>query len=92
MYKRQDCYVVAALDQAVMPDGKWIRSGAVRGVASAGMLCSRYELGIDKEKGKGLLILDDAATIGSPSVSYTHLIESEKLPTRCIYFCDTVHV
>lgn len=63
---KADCYVVAALDQAVMPDGKWIRSGAVRGVASAGMLCSRYELGFDKEKGKGLLILDDAATIGSP--------------------------
>ena len=47
---KADCYVVAALDQAVMPDGKWIRSGAVRGVASAGMLCSRYELGIDKER------------------------------------------
>lgn len=61
-------YVVVAKDQAVMPDGKLILSGKLRGVSSAGMLCSRYELGIDEEKGKGLLILDEQSVIGSPFV------------------------
>lgn len=59
-------HVVVALDQAVMPDGKWILSGQLRGVDSEGMLCSRYELGVDDEKGKGLLILSDDSVVGTP--------------------------
>ncbi|HPE94502.1 MAG TPA: phenylalanine--tRNA ligase subunit beta, partial [Bacillota bacterium] len=38
--------VPAALDGAVLPGGKTIKSGKLRGVASDGMLCSLSELGL----------------------------------------------
>lgn len=60
----ESAYVVVALDQAVLPDGKWIQSGKLRGILSHGMLCSAWELGLIKEKQKGLLLLDDTYTVG----------------------------
>jgi len=38
--------VPVAMDGAVLPGGKTIKSGALRGVKSEGMLCSGEELGI----------------------------------------------
>lgn len=58
--------VVAALENAVLPDGKLITASALRGVASAGMLCSEWELRLIDEPKRGILILDDQAEIGSP--------------------------
>ncbi|MCL2342300.1 MAG: phenylalanine--tRNA ligase subunit beta, partial [Firmicutes bacterium] len=39
--------VPVALDGAALPDGVTIKSGALRGVESRGMLCSLKELGLD---------------------------------------------
>ncbi len=41
--------VPACLDGAVLPDGKTIRSGVLRGVKSEGMLCSGEELGLTED-------------------------------------------
>lgn len=56
--------VVVACDNAVMPDGKWIKAGKLRGIDSFGMLCSEYELGLIQEHKRGLLLLDDSYEIG----------------------------
>ncbi len=40
--------VPVALDGASLPEGKHIHSGKLRGVASNGMLCGLYELGLDE--------------------------------------------
>lgn len=58
-------YVPAALNNAVMPNGRLIRDGKLRGAVSHGMLCSEWELGLVEEKQKGLLILDDTYQIGA---------------------------
>jgi phenylalanyl-tRNA synthetase beta chain len=54
-----------ALPGARLPDGTEIKAAALRGVESAGMLCSAKELGL-AEKSEGLLELDDAARVGTP--------------------------
>ncbi|MBF0491362.1 MAG: phenylalanine--tRNA ligase subunit beta [Deltaproteobacteria bacterium] len=48
--------VPLALPGTVLPDGKKIEAGKIRGVVSAGMLCSETELGL-AETASGLLIL-----------------------------------
>lgn len=58
--------VVAALENAVMPDGKLIIPSALRGVPSAGMLCSEWELRLIDEPKKGILVLDDTYVVGQP--------------------------
>ncbi|MGN1343445.1 MAG: YtpR family tRNA-binding protein, partial [Traorella sp.] len=58
--------VVVALENAIMPNGKLITAGKLRGVDSYGMLCSEYELGLIQEAKKGLLILDDVYHVGDP--------------------------
>jgi phenylalanyl-tRNA synthetase beta chain len=61
-----------ALPGATLPGGLLIRSAALRGVESAGMLCSAAELGLllgDQGlagKGEGLLELDQGPAAGSP--------------------------
>ena len=47
-----------------LPDGRRVETADVRGVASAGMLCSEAELGIGADA-SGLLILPEAAPIGA---------------------------
>lgn len=42
------CYIPVALDGAILPDGKKIKKGKLRGVESNGMLCSVEELGYTK--------------------------------------------
>ncbi len=56
--------VVAALSNAIMPNGKLIVPSALRGVPSEGMLCSEWELGLIQEKKRGILILDEDAVVG----------------------------
>lgn len=57
--------VVVATENAVMPSGLMIKNGSLRGVKSYGMLCSAYELGIEKEPKKGILLLEENALIGA---------------------------
>ncbi len=59
-----------ALPGATLPGGLAIRNAALRGVDSAGMLCSAAELGLgdtgSSGKGEGLLELESALVPGSP--------------------------
>ncbi len=63
-----------ALPGATLPGALVIRSAALRGVDSGGMLCSRAELGLLGDMGsagggEGLLELDDSAFPGMPAVA-----------------------
>ncbi len=63
-----------ALPGAALPGGLVIRSAVLRGVDSAGMLCSRAELGLLGDMGaaggaEGLLELDHSAVPGKPIVA-----------------------
>jgi len=62
---RAGILVPAALPGAVLPGGKRIEAAVLRGVPSAGMLCSAVELGL-AEKSEGLLELDPDARPGTP--------------------------
>jgi phenylalanyl-tRNA synthetase beta chain len=55
--------VPLALPGAILPDGTKIKASKLRGVESAGMLCSERELGFSDEA-SGLMILDPSAPIG----------------------------
>jgi phenylalanyl-tRNA synthetase beta chain len=61
-----------ALPGAKLPDGTEIKVSALRGVESAGMLCSARELGL-AEKSEGLLELDAGAKVGQPFTKYLGL-------------------
>ena len=50
-----------------MPSGMVIRDAELRGVASAGMICSAKELALpDAPEEKGILVLDNNAVVGEP--------------------------
>ncbi len=70
---------------ATLPNGTAIRQAALRGVESAGMLCSAEELGF-AEKSEGLLVLDADAPLGKTLNEYLGLpdsiIELELTPNR----------
>ncbi len=62
-----------ALPGATLPGGLVIRSAALRGIESSGMLCSAVELGLSADtspagKGEGLLELDHSLLPGMPIV------------------------
>ncbi len=59
--------VSLATPGTVLPDGKKIEQSKIRGIESAGMLCSESELGLAKES-SGLLILPEETPIGKPLV------------------------
>ena len=61
-----------ALVGATLPDGTRIRQAALRGVDSAGMLCSAKELAL-AEKSDGLLELDAEARVGTPVARHLEL-------------------
>ncbi len=61
-----------ALPGAKLPDGTGIKVSALRGVESAGMLCSARELAL-AEKSDGLLELDAGAKVGQPIGQYLQL-------------------
>ncbi len=57
---------IAAIDNALLPDGVRISSGEVLGVYSDGMLCSLKELGLDNDKVKpGIVDLSDDEIVGT---------------------------
>lgn len=58
-----------------LPDGTKIARAALRGVDSAGMLCSAKELGL-AEKSDGLLELDADAKVGAPVAQHLALEDS----------------
>jgi phenylalanyl-tRNA synthetase beta chain len=60
---REGMKAPVALPGARLPDGTEIKVSALRGVESAGMLCSARELGL-AEKSDGLLELDPDARVG----------------------------
>jgi len=55
--------VPCALPGALLPGGLHIKPVTMRGVQSAGMLCSAKELGLSQDH-QGLMMLDDALLIG----------------------------
>lgn len=71
---------------AVLPGGRSIKRTEVRGVMSAGMLCSGQELGLDDEAGSGLLVLPGTAPVGRDYRAWAQLedriIELELTPNR----------
>ena len=59
--------VVVALPGAMMPDGKIIWPGSLRGVASYGMISSARELAIPgAPQRRGILVMPDNLAAGSP--------------------------
>ena len=59
--------VVVALPGAMMPDGKIIWPGSLRGVASYGMISSARELAIPgAPQRRGILVMPDSLAAGSP--------------------------
>lgn len=59
-------HVVAALPGAMMPDGKMIWPGALRGVDSYGMLCSARELALpNAPQERGILVLPNSIAAGT---------------------------
>lgn len=74
-----------ALEGATLPGGVKIKQAEVRGVISAGMLCSAGELGL-AESAEGLLSLDKDARPGASIVDYLGLddvtLEIDLTPNR----------
>ncbi|MEK8090302.1 phenylalanine--tRNA ligase subunit beta [Thermithiobacillus plumbiphilus] len=64
--------VPVALPGATLPAGLTIRAAEVRGVPSAGMLCSAQELGLE-DRSDGLMILDSSAQLGEDLRAYLQL-------------------
>lgn len=61
--------VVVALEGTMMPDGMMIWPGVLRGEESHGMICSARELNVpNAPEKKGILVLNDDATIGEAFV------------------------
>lgn len=74
-----------AMVGAQLPNGMAIKSAALRGVESNGMLCSARELNLDAD-GAGLLELPADAPVGAPLADYLSLpdtaIELKLTPNR----------
>ncbi|HET6434885.1 MAG TPA: phenylalanine--tRNA ligase subunit beta, partial [Xanthomonadaceae bacterium] len=78
-----------AMVGATLPGGIAIKAAKLRGVESAGMLCSAKELGLDSDA-SGLLELPDDAPVGAPLADYLGLpdaaIELKLTPNRADCF------
>jgi phenylalanyl-tRNA synthetase beta chain len=74
---------------AILPGGMAIKAAKLRGVESAGMLCSAKELGVDPDA-SGLLELPADAPVGAPLAQYLGLpdatIELKLTPNRADCF------
>lgn len=64
--------VPVALADANLPGGLTIRAAQVRGIDSAGMLCSAQELGLE-DRSEGLMVLDPSAPLGKDLREYLQL-------------------
>ena len=83
--------VPAALHKSLLPGGKEIRKGKLRGVESNGMLCSLSELGLSIQDfphavEDGIFVLDEEYPVGTPAVQALGLddttVEFEITPNR----------
>lgn len=72
----EGAYVVVAKHKSTLPGGVKITKGKLRGVESAGMMCSTDELGISETRADGILILPDDAPIGEDICKYLKLDEN----------------
>lgn len=77
--------VVVALPGAVLPGNFEIKKSKIRGIESAGMLCSERELGL-KDESEGILILPKDAPVGRSFAQYQGLndilLELKVTPNR----------
>ncbi|HUS25263.1 MAG TPA: phenylalanine--tRNA ligase subunit beta [Candidatus Binatia bacterium] len=76
---REGMIAPVALAGARLPNGTEIRQAALRGVESAGMLCSAQELGL-AEKSEGLLELDADARVGAAIGAHLALDDALLVP------------
>jgi phenylalanyl-tRNA synthetase beta chain len=83
--------VPVALNGAVLPGGKEIHSGKLRGVLSQGMMCSLSELSLTKHDfpsavEDGILVLDESRPVGTDAARALYLddysIDFEITPNR----------
>jgi len=78
-------HVVAALPGAVLPGDFAIKVSVLRGVESAGMLCSESELGL-QEEAEGIMILPNEAPVGMGFAEYMNkddiIFEIKVTPNR----------
>jgi phenylalanyl-tRNA synthetase beta chain len=60
-----------------------LKAATIRGVLSAGMVCSRMELGLGDDH-DGILVLDDDAVVGTPLVDYLGdaVLDADVTPNR----------
>lgn len=86
--------VILALAGSKLYDGhstekviKELKPGKIRGIASDGMVCSAYELGISEEH-EGIILLEDSAPLGVPLADFMGdiILELEVTPNlaRCL--------
>ena len=57
-------YVPFAMESAILPGLGRIKGKKIQGVFSKGMICSASELGLEKSKSPGILILDKSFSLG----------------------------
>jgi phenylalanyl-tRNA synthetase beta chain len=71
-----------------------LKAAKIRGVLSAGMVCSELELGLGEDH-EGILVLDDSATVGTPLVDYLGdaILDIEVTPNRpdCLSILGVAH-
>ena len=71
-----------------------LKAAKIRGVLSAGMVCSELELGMSEEH-EGILVLEDDAPIGTPLVDYLGdaIFDAEVTPNRpdCLSILGIAH-
>ncbi|MCL0029344.1 phenylalanine--tRNA ligase subunit beta, partial [Dehalococcoidia bacterium] len=71
-----------------------LKSARIRGVESAGMVCSALELGLSQDH-EGILVLDDDALVGTPLVDYLGdaVLDAEVTPNRpdCLSILGIAH-
>ncbi|MBA2347199.1 MAG: phenylalanine--tRNA ligase subunit beta, partial [Solirubrobacterales bacterium] len=66
--------VAVARPGGVMPDGMKLKAAKLRGVVSAGMICSERELLLG-EGHEGILVLDDAHAAGTPITEVLPIVD-----------------
>lgn len=74
---REGIKVIVALPGAVLPGNFEIKAGKIRGVESNGMICAKFELGLEEKTeetyAKGIEELDNDAPVGEDPIAYLGL-------------------